>query len=505
MRTSPPVGSAMPANDGTIHGARPVPRRLMVVGAAATLGIAGIGVLIRPGPGGALLFGLPDPVEWRAGRYIANAAGWLCVAVLVTCWLLLVRLARAGGLSVRSTGWTIGAWSLPLALGPALFSSDIFSYAAQGQLAARGMDPYSVGPLALGESSRFYQLSDPFWKVTPTPYGPVWVGLTKFFALISGQNPAVTVSLLRITQFVSVAVIAVTMVELAKRLDADPATVLAIGVANPIFMLHLISGGHNDGLMLALLLFGLLLAIDQHRVLASIVVGCAVAVKLPAAAGIIFIGWGWFGPVTKVWRRVLGIALAGAISTAVVALWSWGTGLGWGWINTAVTSPTTLKTKTSPTVAFALIIRQLARLMGVHTRPSQVVSPLAVVGVVMAIVACGVIIFRAREAVSVVSLGLALLAVAMLGPTLYPWYIVGAIGLLAFAQRPWKIATLVVLSAVLALVVLPSGSGILQRIEPFGSWVMPVVIGVSVGIWWRRHRGLDPASPVPAATEPPAT
>jgi len=498
MRTSPPVGSATPADDGTIAGARPVPRRLLVLGSSATFGIAAIGVLIRPGPGGALLFGLPDPVEWRWGRFIANAAGWLLVAVLVGCWLSLVRLTRAGGVSVRSTGWTIGAWSLPLALGPALFSSDIFSYAAQGQLAARGMDPYSVGPLALGADSRFYQLSDPFWKVTPTPYGPLWVGLTKFFAQVSGHDPAITVSLLRITQILSVAVIAVTMVELAKRLDADPAVVLAIGVANPIFMLHLISGGHNDGLMLALLLVGLLLAIDQHRVLASIVVGCAVAVKLPAAAGIVFIGWGWFGPSARLWRRTLGVAIAGAISTAVIAVLSWGTGLGWGWLNTAVTSPTTLKTKTSPTVAFALIIRQMARLLGVHTRPSQVVSPLAAAGVVAAIVACGVIIFRAREAVSVVSLGLALLAVAMLGPTLYPWYIVGAIGLLAFAQRPWKIATIVVLSAVLALVVLPSGSGILQRIEPFGSWVMPVVIAVSVGMWWRRHRGLDPVAHQPA-------
>lgn len=462
------------------------------MGIAASVGIASVGVFIRPGPGGALLFGLPDPVEWRWGRFMANTAGWLFVAVLVACWVQLVRLARAGVANPDSVLRTAVGWSVPLALGPALFSSDIFSYAAQGELAARGIDPYTYGPLALGLDSRYYQLSDPFWQITPTPYGPVWVGLSRVFAGVSGHNPAVTVSLLRLTQIVAVVAVAWLSVRLARRLGADPAVVLAVGVANPIFMLHLISGGHNDGLMLALLLAGLLLAVDRRRVLASVVLGCAVSVKLPAAAGLIFVGWGWFGPSARIWRRMVGVAVSGAIGTVVIAFWCWTTGLGWGWINTAVTSPTTLKTKTSPTVAFALIIRQLARLVGINTRPSQVVSPLAAAGVVVAIVAFGVIIFRAREAVSVVSLGLALLAVAMLGPTLYPWYIVGAIGLLAFAQRPWKIAALAVLSGVLALVVLPSGSGILQRVEPVGSWVMPVTIAVSVGIWWRRHRGLDP-------------
>ena len=37
---------------------------------------------------------------------------------------------------------------------------------------ARGLDPYSVGPVTLG-SNPILSMVDPLWRSSPAPYGPV--------------------------------------------------------------------------------------------------------------------------------------------------------------------------------------------------------------------------------------------------------------------------------------------------------------------------------------------
>ena len=67
-------------------------------------------------------------------------------------WALLGlggRLRRAGRPGTRQL-WAIGAaWSLPLGLGPSLFSSDVYSYMAQGMILHLGHSPYHDAPAVL--------------------------------------------------------------------------------------------------------------------------------------------------------------------------------------------------------------------------------------------------------------------------------------------------------------------------------------------------------------------
>ena len=51
-----------------------------------------------------------------------------------------------------------------------LFSTDLFSYLAYGQLAARGLNPHAVGPAALGQSPLLGMVG---WVNTPSVYGPI--------------------------------------------------------------------------------------------------------------------------------------------------------------------------------------------------------------------------------------------------------------------------------------------------------------------------------------------
>jgi hypothetical protein len=59
---------------------------------------------------------------------------------------------------------------------------------------------------------------------------------------------------------------------------------LAIAVANPVVMIHLIGGAHNDALMMGLLLVGLASWERGRKLLAVALVTLALCVKLPAGA-----------------------------------------------------------------------------------------------------------------------------------------------------------------------------------------------------------------------------
>ena len=69
-------------------------------------------------------------------------------------------------------------WAVPLMLAPPLLSNDAYSYAAQGELASQGIDPSSHGPAYL-LGGDFMIGADPVWKISPAPYGPVWIGLSR--------------------------------------------------------------------------------------------------------------------------------------------------------------------------------------------------------------------------------------------------------------------------------------------------------------------------------------
>ncbi len=106
---------------------------------------------------GSAVGSVPDPghASWwfTIARGGSTGTGWLfylSVALLLAAWLGIGSRARSG-LLTTSRAWTVLAlWALPLALGPPLFSRDLYSYISQGVIAHRGLNPYTVGPSVLG-------------------------------------------------------------------------------------------------------------------------------------------------------------------------------------------------------------------------------------------------------------------------------------------------------------------------------------------------------------------
>ena len=152
-------------------------------------------------------------------------------------------------------------WSVPLLFGMPLASSDLYSYAAQAQLARHGLDPYTTTPADLPAVDLGKFLDNVAWKWvdTPSPYGPLWVAVSKWVAALTGNHALISVLLLRLLPFAAIVLTARLLPVLAGRYGrrADLALWLAIG--NPLILVHAVGGGHNDAVMVALIVAGLVL------------------------------------------------------------------------------------------------------------------------------------------------------------------------------------------------------------------------------------------------------
>src|SRR5690606_35111121 len=137
--------------------------------------------------------------------------------------------------------------------------------------------------------------ADPYWRNDPAPYGPVWIGLSEATVEVTGHDAATSIWGFRVLALAGVAMAAVGVGLIARSYDLSVPGAVALGIANPLVLIHLLGGGHNDALMLGLLALGLAAVRRDHRVLAVVLVALATAVKLPAAVALPFIGWTWPG------------------------------------------------------------------------------------------------------------------------------------------------------------------------------------------------------------------
>ncbi len=137
---------------------------------------------------------------------------------------------------------------MPVLLGPPMLSHDVYSYASQGEMASRGIDPTANGPFAMKNGRWVWQV-DSIWRDAPAPYGPVAVEAGKVVVELTGHDPASA-----IWGFRALAMLGRHAGRHRRGLDRPlaaavaPAVAVAVGIASPLVLLHLIGGSHNDAL-----------------------------------------------------------------------------------------------------------------------------------------------------------------------------------------------------------------------------------------------------------------
>ena len=378
----------------------------------------------------------PTPYRWwfhlpLGGYRGAHVVLYVAMAALGVAWLGLGAVARRGSLTRFRVLVAFVAWATPLFVGAPLFSRDIYSYIAQGELAAAGLNPYHVAPSALSHDTLFYSLAV-VWRHTPSPYGPLFVLLTRAGARIGGTNLIGLILTFRVLELVGLVLGAWALTSIARHLGANEGVALWLAVLSPLALLSDVSAAHNDTLMIGLLLAGIALSLRGARRSALAVIGVAAAVKLPALAGVAVLTVRDLRGLA--WRRGAHLALeALAISALVLVASTVVNGFGWTWASPhALSIPSELRTLATPSVSVGAFIAATLRVVGAHHLTTHaVVTVVQYVFDTATFAAITLALMAAREHNAVRVLGVILLAVVLGGPTLWPWYLLWGLSVLA--------------------------------------------------------------------------
>jgi alpha-1,6-mannosyltransferase len=221
--------------------------------------------------------------SWLAGPFqgagFELGLGALIAAfgVMFLCYAVAARTAHR--LSGRAVLICILALHAIVLFAPPLFSSDVFSYTAYARMGTVfGANPYLHGPSAFPMEA-LHPLIGQQWVGTPTVYGPVFTALSY---LLVPLGIAANVLAYKAVAAASSLVLIVVIWRAARLRGLDPVKAAALVGLNPVIVIYGVGGGHNDLLMLAILVAGLYVLLQQREISSGALLITATAVKLTA-------------------------------------------------------------------------------------------------------------------------------------------------------------------------------------------------------------------------------
>lgn len=479
------------------------------------LGLAGTSVLAAVSP--PLLTGFDGPaVSWWYDLAVPGGNGsWNTVAAyagisaLLVSWVMVGRRLHRGTGSVRVLWLPAVAWTAPLLVGPPLFSRDIYSYLSQATLTDLHLSPYTHVAAALAGTRARAVLSavSPAWRHTPSPYGPLFLWLGSALVDVAGHGVIAGVLAMRLPALLGLVLMAVFVPRLARSHGADPRRALWLAVLSPLVLFELIAAGHNDALMVGLMMAGLALATEDHPVMGVALCAVAAMVKLPALVGCVAIAVAWArsGPSRSSAAR--SVAVSALASVATIAGVSAATGLGFGWLSpTVLLTPARGSIEVTPATAIGDSIAGAAHLMGVSLAAKPTVTGVWVVTLLAAAVISGLVVLRCRMEGLAAAVATVMIAVVLAGPAMWPWYLTWGFTLLAVIPGAQWSRTVQLATVAGCLVLAPTGQINIPSTEgPYVAAGWLILAGVAFARMTAARRSRIPDSYTPPLLPHPDT
>ncbi|MGO1383202.1 MAG: polyprenol phosphomannose-dependent alpha 1,6 mannosyltransferase MptB [Arachnia sp.] len=432
----------------------------------------------------------------RHGLLEVGASPWRGVASVPGTLLVLLAWWRLGR-EWRHPRLVLALWSAVLLFSPPMHSRDAYSYAAQGWLMSRGLDPYVV---ASGDAAQSGLLVGIHWFRTTSVYPPLSLEVFGVVSQIFGGDLYWSAVGMRLPNLVAIVVLAWCLPRLADRAGVSRRLVLWAGLLNPVILIQWVGGIHNDAVMVAILAVAFLVAHDVRArgwvavVAGGALIGAAMSIKQSAAVagvGLVALAWAASQPVlvekSRTWWALAGRSAAGgAAAVATFIGLSFVTGLGLGWRNPTAGSP--LQATSNAPISWVASFARFHELLSegrIISWLTLFTALLIIAGIVWLVIRVGP---RPPDRVGepwLLVCGV-LLAFAVLGPALQPWYLTWVIPFVALARPSLHHQRLFLVITVVAALLAP-----LQDImAPY--WAMGVLILPTWLLWrWLQRSHVD--------------
>jgi alpha-1,6-mannosyltransferase len=305
------------------------------------------------------------------------------------------------------------------AVAPVLLSHDVYSYVDYARLGVRhGLDPYVHPPLAVAADPAYPKVT---WTEATSAYGPLFTLLTYPLAWLP---VGVAVAVLKATAALSVIGIAATVSRLAAGRGVDPLRAAAFVALNPLVLVHVVGGAHNDGLTMLLATLSVAALLSVRELSAGVALVVAISVKASAA---FLAPFALLGARNRV-RFLAGAAIAAATIVVAACLafgWDWLGGFGLAGENQSRTSHMSIPIT-------------IARLSGLDPDAVRLAA-----GLLFAAAVAYLLVWTCRGGDWVRAAAWTALALLLATAWLLPWYLIWALPLAAISRdRPLQLLTL---------------------------------------------------------------
>lgn len=400
-------------------------------GLCVTIAAAGPEVVPASGRGG-------DP-GWLGGLYgdgfglDGDAYIHLERAALVA---YVVLLACASALPRRLLGAAIVALVSLFALAPPLLSLDLFSYISYARLERlHDLNPYEFTPSSAPNDEALAFVED--WRNKVSVYGPLFtVALTPLAHL--GLGAAVWI--LKIVTGIAVLAIAWVVARLAALRGVHPGTAAAFVALNPLVLVHVVGGAHNDALMAALMTAAVAAIVVGRQAVGGVGLIAAAAVK---ASALLVAPFALIGSERR-WRLAAGLGLGAAL----------GAGIGLAVFGSSVDEAAKVVGQNQDVATRASVPATVSREWGIDIDAVRAIA----LGL-LAIALAGLLAWTARGADWVRATGWGSLGLLVATSYLTPWYIIWALPHAAVARDRALIVCSVLFSAFLLRYQVPGLGG----------------------------------------------
>jgi alpha-1,6-mannosyltransferase len=247
----------------------------------------------------------------------------------------LAILAAAPALGRRLVWAVIVLAVTAFAVAPVLLSHDVYSYLDYARVGVvHGLDPYVQPPLAAPGDPAFAHVT---WTETTSAYGPLFTLATYPLAWLP---LGLAIAVLKVAAALSVLGLALLVSRLAAWRGADPLRAAAFVALNPLVLVHVVGGAHNDGLAMLLAMLGVAALLSAREASAGATLVAAIATKASTAFIAPFAllaaaqqgSMGRYVAAGSTYRPIGRLLLGAALAIVVIGGAAY-VGFGWDWLH----------------------------------------------------------------------------------------------------------------------------------------------------------------------------